>query len=253
MITYVVIAVFVAVMIGVGVYSRKKTSTVNEFFLGGRDVGPWLSAFAYGTTYFSAVLFVGYAGKIGFGFGLSSLWIAVGNALVGTCLAWVVLAKRTRIMTTRLGAMTMPSFLAERFGSRYLKIVAALIIFLFLVPYSASVYTGLAYLFDTVLGLDFTVALWGMAILTAIYLVLGGYLAVARNDLIQGIVMVVGVILMVGYIVRTPEVGGLAPASTSCRRWRRRRRSRGRCGTSRRSAGTPSCSRRASSWRRSSS
>ncbi len=210
MITYVVIAVFVAVMIGVGVYSRKRTATVNEFFLGGRDVGPWLSAFAYGTTYFSAVLFVGYAGKIGFAFGLSALWIAVGNALVGSLLAWVVLAKRTRIMTTRMDAMTMPSFLAERFGSRYLKIVAALIIFLFLVPYSASVYTGLAYLFDTVLGLDFTIALWGMAILTAIYLVLGGYLAVARNDLIQGVVMIVGVIFMVGYIVRAPEVGGLS-------------------------------------------
>lgn len=209
-ITYVVIAIFIAVLVGVGVYSRKKTSTVNDFFLGGRDVGPWLSSFAYGTTYFSAVLFVGYAGSIGFGFGLSSLWIVAGNALLGTCLAWVVLAKRTRIMTVRLGAMTMPEFFAARFGSRYLKIVAALIIFIFLVPYSASVYTGLAYLFDTVLGLNYTVALWGMAILTAIYLVLGGYIAVARNDFIQGVVMIVGVIVMVAYILRAPAVGGLS-------------------------------------------
>ncbi len=210
MIKYVVIAVFVAVMVGVGVASRKKTGDVSEFFLGGRDVGPWLSAFAYGTTYFSAVLFVGYAGKIGYGFGLSALWIAVGNALVGSLLAWLLLAKRTRLMTTRLGAMTVPSFMKERFGSNGLKIVAALVIFVFLVPYSASVYTGLAYLFEQVFGLDFTVALWGMAILTAVYLVLGGYVAVARNDLIQGLVMVVGVILMVGYIVRSPEVGGLS-------------------------------------------
>ena len=135
-IKYVVIAIFVAVMVGVGIASRKKTGSVNEFFLGGRDVGPWLSAFAYGTTYFSAVLFVGYAGKIGFGFGLSSLWIAVGNALVGSLLAWVVLAKRTRLMTSRLGAMTVPSFFKERFGSNGLKIAAALIIFIFLVPYS---------------------------------------------------------------------------------------------------------------------
>ena len=210
MITYVVIAIFVAVMIGVGIASRKKTGSVNEFFLGGRDVGPWLSAFAYGTTYFSAVLFVGYAGKIGFGFGLSSLWIAVGNALVGTLLAWVVLAKPTRLMSSRLGVMTVPSFFKERFGSNGLKIAAALVIFIFLVPYSASVYTGLAYLFEEVLGLDFSLALWGMALLTAAYLVLGGYIAVARNDLIQGVVMVVGVILMVGYIIRTPEVGGLS-------------------------------------------
>jgi solute:Na+ symporter, SSS family len=209
-IKYVVIAIFVAVMVGVGIASRKKTGSVNEFFLGGRDVGPWLSAFAYGTTYFSAVLFVGYAGKIGFGFGLSSLWIAVGNALVGSLLAWVLLAKRTRLMTSRLGAMTVPSFFKERFGSNGLKIAAALIIFIFLVPYSASVYTGLAYLFEHVFGLDFSIALWGMAILTAVYLVLGGYIAVARNDLIQGIIMVVGVILMVGYILRAPEVGGLS-------------------------------------------
>ena len=150
MVTYVVIAVFMAVMVGVGIYSRKRTATVDEFFLGGRDVGPWLSAFAYGTTYFSAVLFVGYAGKIGFGFGLSSLWIALGNALVGTLLAWLVLAKRTRVMTERLGAMTMPAFLQERYGTRWLKIAAAFVIFVFLVPYSASVYTGLAYLFEEV-------------------------------------------------------------------------------------------------------
>ncbi len=212
MVKYTVIAVFVCVMVGVGVYSRKRTATVDEFFLGGRDVGPWLSAFAYGTTYFSAVLFVGYAGKIGFGFGLSSLWIALGNALVGSLLAWVVLATRTRVMTARLGAMTMPAFLQERYGSRWLKVAAAAVIFVFLVPYSASVYTGLAYLFEEVFEIDYTVALWAMAILTGVYLVLGGYFAVARNDLIQGLVMVVGVVLMVGYVLRAPEVGGFGEA-----------------------------------------
>jgi solute:Na+ symporter, SSS family len=211
-IKYVVIVIFVCVMVGVGIYSRKRTRTVDEFFLGGRDVGAWLSAFAYGTTYFSAVLFVGYAGKIGYSFGLSSLWIAVGNALVGTLLAWLVLASRTRVMTARLGAMTMPAFLQERFGTRWLKIAAAFVIFIFLVPYSASVYTGLAYLFEEVFDVNYTAALWTMAILTGIYLVLGGYLAVARNDLIQGLVMIVGVILMVGYVVNAPEVGGIGEA-----------------------------------------
>jgi len=210
--TYLVIAVFVIVLVGVGIHSRRRTRSVGEFFLGGRDVGPWLSAFAYGTTYFSAVLFVGYAGKVGYGFGLSSLWIVVGNALLGTLLAWLVLAKRTRLMTERLGAMTMPEFLAVRFDSRWLKPLAAIVIFIFLVPYSASVYSGLGYLFDQVLGIDYTVALWVMAALTAVYLVLGGYIAVARNDLIQGLVMVVGVILMVGYVVRAPEVGGFGAA-----------------------------------------
>ena len=158
------------------------------------------------------MLFVGYAGKIGFGFGLSSLWIALGNALVGTLLAWLVLAKRTRVMTERLGAMTMPAFLQERYGTRWLKIAAAFVIFVFLVPYSASVYTGLAYLFEEVFEVDYTLALWVMAVLTGVYLVLGGYFAVARNDLIQGFVMIVGVILMVGYVVRAPEIGGFGEA-----------------------------------------
>lgn len=216
-IKYVVVVTFVCVMVGVGIYSRKRTADVDQFFLGARDVGPWLSSFAYGTTYFSAVLFVGYAGKIGFGFGLPAVWIAVGNALVGSLLAWLVLARRTRVMTARLGAMTMPAFFQERFGSRRLKIAAALVIFVFLVPYSASVYTGLAYLFEEVFEIDYTVALWAMAALTGVYLVLGGYLAVARNDLIQGLVMVVGVILMVGYVVRAPEVGGIGAAADKLR------------------------------------
>jgi SSS family solute:Na+ symporter len=207
---YAVIVVFVAIMIGVGVASRRRTSSVNDFFLGGRDVGPWLSAFAYGTTYFSAVLFVGYAGKVGFGFGLSSLWIVAGNAILGSLLAWWVLAGRTRTMTERLNAMTMPEFLAGRYGSRWLKIAGALVIFVFLVPYSASVYTGLAYLFEKTFGINYTWALILMAGLTAVYLVLGGYIAVARNDLIQGVVMIVGVVFMIVFVLRAPQVGGLS-------------------------------------------
>ena len=207
---YVILVAFVAVLVAVGVYSRRRTKTVDDFFIGSRTVGPWLSAFAYGTTYFSAVLFVGYAGKIGFGFGLSSLWIVVGNAFLGTMVAWWLLAGRTRVMTARLNALTMPEFLGRRYGSKAVKIVAALLIFIFLIPYSASVYTGLAYLFEKVFGIDYTTALWSMAILTAVYLVLGGYLAVARNDAIQGIVMIVGVIVMIAFVLHAKEVGGLA-------------------------------------------
>jgi solute:Na+ symporter, SSS family len=205
---YAALIVFVVVMVAVGIYSRKKSQTMGEFFLGGRDVGPWLSAFAYGTTYFSAVLFVGYAGKIGYGFGLSALWIAVGNTIIGSLLAWLLLAKRTRRQTVRLNAMTMPEYLARRYGDRWLKIVAAVIIFVFLVPYSASVYTGLGYLFEKTFGLNFTAALWIMAVLTGFYLILGGYLAVARNDLIQGVIMVFGAIAMVFFVVHSDIVGG---------------------------------------------
>ncbi|HMK92698.1 MAG TPA: sodium/solute symporter [Thermoleophilia bacterium] len=207
---YIILGVFIAVLVSVGVYSRRRTGTVDDFFIGSRTVGAWLSAFAYGTAYFSAVLFVGYAGKVGYGFGLSSLWICIGNAFLGTMLAWWLLAKRTRNMTGRLSALTMPEFLARRYGSKAIKIFSALLIFVFLIPYSASVYTGLAYLFDSTFHINYTTALWTMATLTAVYLVVGGYMAVARNDAIQGVVMIVGVIVMVWCVVHSSEVGGLS-------------------------------------------
>lgn len=207
--SWLLVGIYVLILLGCGYVSMKKTRDVNDFFLGGRGVGPWLSAFAYGTTYFSAVLFIGYAGKVGWGFGLSSLWIVVGNAFFGTFLAWKVLAKATRRMTTRLNVMTMPEFLEARYKSPAFKIFAALVIFVFLVPYSASVYMGLSYLFEQVFHLDYTYALILMAALTTIYLVMGGYLAVALADLIQGFVMIFGAIMLFFYISNSGEVGGL--------------------------------------------
>lgn len=203
------ILLYVAMMVGVGYYSMKKTKNLNDFFLGDRAVGPWLSAFAYGTTYFSAVLFVGYAGKLGWGFGLSDLWIVAGNTAVGSYLAWKVLAKPTRSITARLNVMTMPQFLAERYDSPAMKIVSAVIIFVFLVPYSAGVYMGLTYLFEKVFGIPYNYALLFMAGLTGVYLTMGGYLAVALNDFIQGIIMVFGAIALVFFVLKADAVGGI--------------------------------------------
>ncbi|MBO4241867.1 MAG: sodium:solute symporter, partial [Clostridiales bacterium] len=124
--------VFFAVLIAVGIMSRKKARSVEGFVLGGRNVGPWLTAFAYGTSYFSAVIFVGYAGQFGWKYGIASTWIGIGNALIGSLLAWVILGRRTRIMTQHLGSATMPEFFGRRFGSRALKIIASVVIFIFL-------------------------------------------------------------------------------------------------------------------------
>ncbi|NPV74670.1 MAG: sodium/solute symporter [Pelotomaculum sp.] len=201
---------FILVMVCSGYASMRRTRTVSDFFLGGRTVGPWLSAFAYGTTYFSAVIFIGYAGKVGWGFGLSDLWIVIGNTFVGSLFAWWLLARRTREMTARLGAMTMPEFLEARYDSRGMKIFAALVIFIFLVPYSASVYMGLSYLFEQTLGIPYLYAALIMCIFTGVYLVMGGYRAVALTDFIQGIIMVLGVFILLYYIVGSPQVGGLA-------------------------------------------
>ncbi len=197
-------------MVAIGIISRRKVKNVQDFFLGGRKMGPWLSAFAYGTTYFSAVIFIGYAGKIGWGYGISSTWIGIGNALIGSMLAWLVLARKTRKMTHDLNASTMPEFFEKRYNSKAMKIVTALIIFVFLVPYSASVYVGLGYLFERTFGVPFVYCMAAMALLTAIYLLLGGYVATAMNDFVQGIVMLAGVALMIFFILSNPAVGGLA-------------------------------------------
>jgi len=208
----VIVVIYVLVMLGVGYWCMKRTKTVGDFFLGGRTLGPWMSAFAFGTTYFSAVLFIGYAGKLGWGFGIHTLWIVLGNTLIGTILAWKLLAGRTREMTARLNAITMPEFLRARYGSTALQVVAALVVFIFLVPYSASVYMGLSYLFQVTVGLQYNEALIFLAVLTGVYLVMGGYFAVAISDFIRGIVEFVGVLILV-YVLAQHWGGGFAAAT----------------------------------------
>ncbi|KUO60502.1 MAG: sodium:solute symporter [Gracilibacter sp. BRH_c7a] len=207
---FVAVGIYVAILLVIAFFSMKKTKTLNDFFLGNRSIGPWVSAFAYGTTYFSAVLFIGYAGKVGWGFGISTLWIVLGNAAIGSFLAWKLLAKKTRAMTVTLSSVTMPGFLEKRYQSKNLKIVAALIIFVFLVPYSASVYMGLSYFFESVFGIPYLYALVFMAIMTAIYLTMGGYFAITLTDFFQGIVMIIGVFLLLFFVVTNPQVGGLS-------------------------------------------
>ena len=198
MITKIIfLIVFFAVMVGVGLYSRKHATNVNDFVLGGRAVGPWLTAFAYGTSYFSAVVFVGYAGQFGYKYGISATWIGLGNAVIGSLIAWVVLGRRTRVMTKHLSASTMPDFFGKRYQSNSLRIVAAAISFIFLIPYTASVYNGLSRLFGMAFDIPYAVCVIAMAVLTGVYVVLGGYMATAINDFIQGIVMLFGIVAVI--------------------------------------------------------
>ena len=182
------LVLFFAVMLGVGINCRKHATDVNGFVLGGRSVGPWLTAFAYGTSYFSAVIFIGYAGQFGWKFGIASTWIGLGNAFLGSLLAWRVLGRRTRLMTQHLNSATMPQFFGERYKSNALKIGASIIVFVFLIPYTASLYNGLSRLF-------------AMAILTAIYVIAGGLVATAVNDFIQGIVMLIGIVAVIAAVL----------------------------------------------------
>ena len=193
--------IFFAVMIGVGLYSRKHATNVNDFVLGGRSVGPWLTAFAYGTSYFSAVVFVGYAGQFGYKYGLASTWIGIGNALIGSLLAWVILGRRTRIMSNHLSATTMPDYFGKRYQSNALRIAASAIAFVFLIPYTASVYNGLSRLFGMAFDIPYEVCVIVMAVLTCVYVILGGYMATAINDFIQGLIMLGGIVAVIGAVL----------------------------------------------------
>ena len=199
----ILLVVFFGVMLGVGFYCRKNATDVNGFVLGGRSVGPWLTAFAYGTSYFSAVIFVGYAGQFGWKFGIASTWIGIGNAAIGSLLAWAILGRRTRIMTQHLGSATMPQFFGQRFDSKSLKIGASVITFLFLIPYTASLYNGLSRLFGMAFNIDYSVCIVLMSVLTAIYVIAGGYMATAINDFIQGIIMIFGIVVVIAAVLKT--------------------------------------------------
>ena len=202
--------VFLAVMIGVGLYTRKQASSVDGFVLGGRSVGPWLTAFAFGTSYFSAVVFVGYAGQFGWKYGLSSAWIGIGNAVIGSLLAWIILGRRTKLMTQHIESRTMPDFFGTRFASQGLRVAASIIAFVFLIPYTAGVYSGISRLFEMGFNIPYEYCVIIMSILTAVYVILGGYKATAMNDFIQGIIMLFGIVVVIAAVLNVQ--GGLSAA-----------------------------------------
>ena len=211
--TYTIIAlcVYAIAMALIGCISYGKSKTLDGFLIGGRNIGAWVTAFAYGTTYFSAVVFVGYAGQHGWNIGLGSVWIGIGNAVLGCLISWLLFSNRTRKMTKKLNARTMPDYFEKRYASKGMKVLAAIIIFVFLVPYSAAVYKGLGSLFSAVFpGVETWVWMLIIACLTAVYLVVGGYVATAYTDLIQGIIMIVGVVCLVISVLSHDAVGGLS-------------------------------------------
>ena len=218
----ILLVIFFAIMIGVGIYTRKSATDVNGFVLGGRSVGPWLTAFAFGTSYFSAVIFVGYAGQFGWLYGTSATWAGLGNAFIGSLLAWKILGRRTRIMTQSLDAKTMPDYFGKRFDSTSLKVAASVIVFIFLIPYTASLYNGLSSLFGLVFDMPYWVVIAIMAILTGIYVIFGGYMATAINDFIQGIIMLIGITAVIFAVLN--DNGGLLSAmqklsAVECEGW----------------------------------
>ncbi len=209
--TIIALVLYAAAMAVIGCISYGKSKTLDGFLIGGRKIGAWSTAFAYGTSYFSAVVFIGYAGQHGWNIGIGAIWIGIGNTIIGCLLSWLLFANRTRKMTKKIGARTMPDYFEKRYGSKGIKILASAIIFIFLVPYSAAVYKGLGSLFSAIFPtVDTWVWMLIIACLTAVYLVAGGYIATAYTNLIQGIIMIVGVVCLVFAVLSHDAVGGIS-------------------------------------------
>lgn len=198
----IVLSLYAIMIIIVGIIGLRKTKSSKDFLLGGGNVGPWMTAFSYGTAYFSAVLFIGYAGTAGWKFGLSSLWIAFFNAFIGVMAVWLMLGWRIKQASTHLNISTISEYLEKRYHSSMLKLISAIVIFIFLIPYSAAVFMGLSYLFEISLGVPYVYILIAMGIFTATYIVLGGYKSMAMIDMIFGLIMTVSVILLFYFTVQ---------------------------------------------------
>ncbi len=206
---WIVIGAYILFMFVIGLLNKKSGESMTSFTVGSRSAGGWISALSYGTAYFSAVMFIGYAGKTGWGFGGWAILTGIGNALIGSLLAWIVLANRTRETTRRLKIKSMPQFFNARFNSNAMKIFCTVVIFIFLVPYSASVYKGLSSVCSVLLGIDETLCMIIIALVSAVLIVLGGYLAQLKADFIQGLIMFIGVIFLIFFVIKSDKVGGL--------------------------------------------
>ena len=207
-IIWVTIGIYIVLMVTIGITQGKKAKSIADLTVGGRNAGAWLSALSYGTAYFSAVMFVGYAGGTGKAYGLWGILAGLGNAVFGSWLAWKVLARRTRDVSYRLKLKTMPQYLEKRYSSETMRLFACIIIFVFLIPYSASVYKGLASVAEVLLGIDVEICMIIIAVVASLLLVFGGYLVQARADFMQGIVMMFGIALLIVCVVRCDKVGG---------------------------------------------
>jgi len=202
-----VIIAYCLMIVVVGIIGLRKTRSFSDFFLGGSKIGAWMTAFSYGTAYFSAVLFIGFAGKIGWGFGYSGLWIAAGNALIGVLLVWWLLGPRIKEMSESYQVVTMGEFFQKRYNSNFLKIFSSVSVFVFFIPYSAAVFIGLSYLFKSNFNMEYWMALAFMGVFTAVYLVLGGYKSMTMVDMIFGIIMIIGAVILIAFTIRAG--GGL--------------------------------------------
>ncbi|MBN1163076.1 MAG: sodium/proline symporter [Candidatus Krumholzibacteriota bacterium] len=191
----VVLVVYIGVLIGIGLWSARRASTVEHFIIGGRSIGPWVTALSFIAVYFSSVLIIG-GGAFGYKFGMATIWIGAINVLVGCTLCWIVLGRRVRLFTERMGINTISGFFSHRYDSPAAGIFSALVVFLFLILYNVSVVKGMANSFQVLMDLPY----WGGVLISGLviifYVVMGGYHAVVYTGFLQAWVMIFSLLLL---------------------------------------------------------
>lgn len=208
--TYVTFALYLLFMVGVGAYFYRKNKSLDDYLLGGRGVGSWVTALSAQASDMSGWLLMGLPGAI-YMAGMGETWVAIGLAL-GTLLNWIFIAPRLRIYTEKTNAMTLSSFFANRFRdpSRMLRMVSAAVILIFFTIYAASGLVATGKLFNSMFGFDFTVSVIIGTIIILAYVILGGYLAVCWTDLFQGALMFFALVLVPVLAYMTPEAKNLS-------------------------------------------
>lgn len=194
------IIIYLLMMILIGINYSKKNSNVSDFYLGGRKLGPLVTAMSAEASDMSSWLLMGLPG-VAYLSGLAdAAWTAIGLA-VGTYINWLIVAKRIRLYSQATNSFTLPDFFSKRYGDdkNLLTCVSAIIIVIFFIPYTASGFAACGKLFGTLFGTNYQLAMILSAIIIVIYCTMGGFLAVSTTDLIQSITMTVALIVVVGF------------------------------------------------------
>ena len=202
------IVAYLAVMLGIGIWCAKKNNSVDDFYLGGRKLGPFVTAMSAEASDMSSWLLMGLPG-VAYLSGLAEAsWTAIGLA-VGTYLNWLIVARRIRRYSHRLGAITVPQFFSKRWKDErnLLSAIAAVVIIVFFIPYLASGFSACGKLFASLFGTNYLTAMIISGAVIVIYTVTGGFLAASFTDLVQSIIMTVALLIIL--IFATGQAGGM--------------------------------------------
>ena len=193
----ITIAVYLIGMVVIGALFSKKNKSTSDFYLGGRKLGPFVTAMSAEASDMSSWLLMGLPGVALIAGLAEASWTAIGLA-VGTYINWLIVAKRIRVYSAKINAVTIPEFFSKRFGDNkgILKFIAALVIIVFFVPYTASGFSACGKLFESLFGIDYVTAMVVSGIVIVLYTALGGFLAASTTDFIQSIVMTIALVVV---------------------------------------------------------